>query len=255
LKRKRGLKAVLNPLEAIRARKVRKRRSALREYYRMAELWLPPRSTKRQFRFAIERGSELRFTKVKDRIYSIEVLRKWLIREAPAHAYYTTSMWLDPQNLGPKRYKGKRAGYEFAHNVFLGQELYFDIDAPGDLDAAKRHLLALVDLMKGEFGFKELLAVFSGSKGFHLHVYDFRPESFGYEFQCDPRERERVNQDSKVRFVESALAKDIAIDVEITLDTRRIIRLPGTVHGKTFYLCEFVPLHKVEQYRPRRIPQ
>lgn len=255
MKRKKRLGAVLNPFEALRARRLRKRRGALREYYRTAELWIPPKSTKRQFRFAIERGSDLRFTKVKDRIYNTEVLRKWLLREAPVHAYYTTSMWLDPQNLGPKQYKGKRAGYEFSHNVFLGQELYFDIDAPGDLDAAKRHLLDLVDLMKGEFGFKDMRTVFSGSKGFHLYVYDFDPSSFGYEFQCDPRERERVYQDSKVRFVESALAKGIAIDVEITLDTRRIIRLPGTVHGKTFYLCEFVPLHKVGSFRPRGIPQ
>jgi hypothetical protein len=46
----------------------------------------------------------------------------------------------------------------------------------------------------------------------------------------------------------------IAVDIAVTLDPRRILRVPGTVHGKTLNLCEWVDLTRVESFVPRKIP-
>ena len=231
-----------------------RRRRALRAYYRDAPLWLPPKPTFRQFRVAVERpGGPLRFLKVEDRVKDRETLRRWLLRLAPAHVYFTTSRWLDPQRLGPRELRNRRAGYPIAHSVLLGQELYFDIDAPGDLDAAKEDATALLAFLRRE-GLRDLGLVYSGNKGFHVHAYDFETR-FLPHLPEDPREREAAAQSARADLVTRIVEAGIGIDVDITMDPRRIIRLPGTVHGKTFNICEFVDPGGLEGFRPTRIPQ
>ncbi len=240
--------------EARERRALERRRRALRAYYACAPLWLPPRPTFRQFRVAVEGpGGRLRFLKVEDRVKDLETLRRWLVRLAPLHVYFTTSRWLDPQRLGPRDLKGRRAGYPIAHNVLLGQELYFDIDAPGDLEGAKEDASALLAFLRRE-GLRDLRLVYSGNKGFHVHAYDFEAR-FLPRFPEDPREWEAAAQDARAGLVTRIVEAGIGIDVEITMDPRRILRLPGTVHGTTFNKCEFVDPAGLDAFRPTRIPQ
>lgn len=248
----------MNLLAAWRERRQRlafeRRRNALRAYYETASLWLPPKPTHRQFRVAVARpDGTLAFRKIEDRVRDVETLRRWLLRFVPAHAYFTTSRWLDPQRLGPRELRGTRAGYRIAHNVFLGQELYFDLDVPDDLAAAKDHALRLLDFLRGE-GLRELRLVYSGNKGFHVHAYDFETR-FRTDLPEDPREREGAAQSARIDLVERLIAADVPIDVDITMDTRRILRLPGTVHGKTFNICELVDPAELDAFEPAHIPQ
>jgi DNA primase catalytic subunit len=234
-------------------------RRAIRTYYRSAaasSILLPPESTRRQFRLAIRRpDGKLAFTKVEDRIRRPEVLLRHLARAAPHHAYFTTSTWLDPQRLGPRDLKkAKRGGYMVAHNVFLNQGLYFDIDLKASLPDAAHHLLRLRDLLASRWGFEDFQAVYSGSKGFHLYVLDFDIRDFVKEIEADPRKREDQHPVAKAQFTEAAVKAGIAVDVAVTLDPRRILRVPGTVHGKTLNLCEPVPMARVESFVPRKIP-
>lgn len=205
---------------------------------------------------AIKRPTgKLGFLKVEDRIRTPQDLLAHLRRAAPHHVYFTTSTWLDPQRVGPRDFrKAKRAGYQVAHNVFLNQGLYFDIDVEGDLATAARHLLMLRDLLAARWGFEEFRAVFSGSKGFHLYVEDFDIRDFVTDVEADPRKREDQHPVVKARFTEAAVKAGIAVDVAVTLDPRRILRVPGTVHGKTLNLCEEVELARVETFVPRQIP-
>jgi len=240
--------------EARQRRRIARRRRTLREYYAHAPLWLPPRATFRQFRVALERTEgRPHFRKIDDRIRDSEVLRRWLLRLAPSHVYFSTSRWLDPQRLGPRELRRRRAGYPVAHNVLLGQELYFDIDAPGDLEGAKADASALLRFLSLE-GLRELALVYSGNKGFHVHAYDFEPR-FMPHLPEDPRKREGAAQDARADLVTRIVNAGIGIDVEVTMDPRRILRLPGTVHGKTFNICEFVDPAGLARFRPRHLPQ
>lgn len=255
-----GLEGAVARLKARRlASRVAAQRKAVRAYYKACPpegLHLPDQPTRRQFRLAIRRPTgALSFTKVDDRVRSAAVLLEHLRRAAPHHAYFTTSTWLDPQRLGPRDFrKAKRSGYQVAHNVFLDQGLYFDIDVKGDLPEAARHLLRLRDLLADQWGFEKFRGVYSGSKGFHLWVEDFRIREFVPEVEADPRKREDQHPVVKARFTEAAVKAGIAVDVAVTLDPRRILRVPGTVHGKTLNLCEEIAVERVESFVPRRIP-
>ncbi|MBI2078759.1 MAG: DNA primase catalytic subunit PriS [Euryarchaeota archaeon] len=99
-------------------------------------------------------------------------LRQFMIQRAPAHAYYSTAFYQDP-NAKTMVEKGWR-----------GAELIFDLDAdhvPGaeklgyraQLEKVKDHFLRLVeDFVMRDFGFaeKDLLLTFSGGRGYHCHV-------------------------------------------------------------------------------------
>ena len=248
----------MRALAAWRARRQRRelerRRAALLAYYATADLWLPPSPTFRQFRFAVARpDGHVTFRKIEDRVRDVATLRRWLLRFVPEHAYFTTSRWLDPQRLGPRELRGRKAGYPIAHNVLLGQELYFDLDVPDDLDAAKQYAFRLLDFLRGE-GLRELRLVYSGNKGFHVHAYDFEAR-FLPRLPEDPRDREGAAQSARMDLVTRLVAADIPIDVDITMDPRRILRLPGTVHGKTLNICQFVDPDGLDSFEPTRIPQ
>jgi len=245
-------------------RDVRKKKRLIRRYYKTVGpegLWIPPESTRRQYRFmcvSSEDGSTF-FKKIPDRIKDVQTLRRWLVRLAPFHVYYTTSTWLDPQRLGPRNWtkKGrakKKGGYMLAHNVFLNQELYFDIDMPGKLEQGKKEVLGLKDFLRKEYGFKDFRIIYSGGKGFHLHVYDFDWKKYTDLRPEDPRIREGLMTEIKGDIVTKVMEAGFIFDADVTLDTRRIIRLPGTVHGKTLNLCQLIPEADVDGFRPTRIP-
>ena len=173
------------------------------------------------------------------------------MRFAPRHVYYSTGKWLDSQNLGPRELRPGSPGYQFAYNVFLSQELYFDVDVPGDLDEAKKWTMKLGEALEKEYGFGEIVQVYSGNKGFHLYVYDFELGDWVKEVSPHPSVRELQTQEVKVKIVNHLMEMGLVFDADITVDTRRIIRLPGTVHGKTFNICQLVD--DVDTFRPQRL--
>lgn len=201
------------------------------------------------------RDGRLSFVKVKDRVRDPTRLLSELARRRPHHVYFTTSTWLDPLRLGPRDFsRAGRPGYQVAHNVFLDQGLFFDIDVEGDLATAAHHLVVLRDLLRSQWGFRHFRAVFSGSKGFHLYVDDFTIRDFVDEVPAAPGAREDLHPVVKARFTDAALEAGIAVDAAVTLDPRRILRVPGTVHGRTLTLCEVVEVGRVESFVPRSIP-
>ena len=101
-------------------------------------------------------------------------LDSWLAR-GPRHVYNSSAYYRDP--TAPMPEKG-----------WLGAELIFDIDCDhlpnaqalgfeGALSLAKDETVRLVDdFLMADFGFqkKDLVLVFSGSRGYHVHVKDRR---------------------------------------------------------------------------------
>lgn len=139
------------------------------DYYRRNPLPAPDRFTRREFAFLFFGQKfmlrHLGFPTQKE-------FQEFLVRNGPAHAYYSTAFYQTP-NARTMQEKG-----------WLGAELIFDLDAdhvPGaerlpyreQLDLVKRHFLRLVEeFILGDFGFREedLLLTFSGGRGYHCHV-------------------------------------------------------------------------------------
>ncbi|WP_255195568.1 DNA primase small subunit PriS [Halorarius litoreus] len=100
-------------------------------------------------------------------------LSDFLAREKPRHVYFSAGRYRNP-GAGRMSQKGWRAS-----------DLVFDLDAdhlPGVdpeedsyatmLDTCKDALLRLLDFLEGDFGFEDLTVVFSGGRGYHVHVRD-----------------------------------------------------------------------------------
>ncbi|NPA22624.1 MAG: hypothetical protein GXN92_03565 [Candidatus Micrarchaeota archaeon] len=96
---------------------------------------------------------------------SLEELKAFLIREAPFYISYSAAYYQNPS--APMEKKG-----------FLGADLVFDIDVSlEELEKAKEDVLYLYDVLKQDFGFKDIVINYSGNRGFHIHVRD--PEALG----------------------------------------------------------------------------
>lgn len=203
---------------------------SLEEFYRHADLSFGPITNPqwRQFRLALGNG---RFFKVPDQIRSPEGLKKWIAMKKPLDVYYSTACWLAPQRVG-------RAGEKISENAFLFCDLAFDIDfspfSIHNIEKAKKETAKMLEFLKGK-KIKVKYIAFSGSKGFHILCED--PWAIEIE---NPIEREKDAKKRRKGLAEEIKKRGIKFDSKITVDTRRIIRVPGTINSKTGLECRVV---------------
>ncbi len=262
----------------------------IRDYYYSIDesnLWLGmPNPKWRQFRFFVydRNAQRVIVKKVKDNITNKTTLLKHLRNYAPLHCYYTTAQWLDPQNIGPdpnsksgfskyKRQHNSRS-YQNVDNVFIAQEMYFDIDYEMETfqqAAAETQRLALFYEQVDTGCKKDVRFVFSGGKGFHMIDYGWDLATHlggGMNAQAAIEKRaQQMNKRTKAtmgvswarqdlsRSIKKRLIRDIRkagilLDYEVTVDPRRIIRVPGTIHGKRGRVCRVIDEAELENFNP-----
>ena len=153
-------------------------REHFRRHYASTKLVLPDRYARREFGFMFFQAGivqrHLGFSKEDD-------LREFLVARTPAHAYYSSAYYETP-DAPTMEEKG-----------WLGADLIFDLDAdhlPGAkamtyaemLEAVKAGIIKLWDrFLVPYFGFDEskMRLVFSGGRGYHIHVFDERVWALG----------------------------------------------------------------------------
>jgi len=266
---------------------MRKRTKLIRDYYNSItedDLWLPPHSNWRQFRFFVwnEREHRMIVTKIKDNFknnaHGKTALLRRLRQHAPHHCYYTTGTWINPQSVGPdpnsrggrnKFYKKKQL-MTIYNNSMMWRELYFDVDfyMPTFTESADETLKLAKWYGNREIkSDQELTFVFSGGKGFHLIDFGFRLQNqltgqklaqFQRLFKDEKlpkRERgsaglQLMDREWKTDLVSEIRETGILIDYDVTPDPRRIIRLPGTIHGKRGRLCRLISQEELTDFDP-----
>jgi len=141
------------------------------EYYRVSDLWSPPRIRSREWMFIPFGGG----TPVRHKSFSdLNSLRSHLIETSPHSVFYSTAYWKKP--------------YEFkmVEKDWLGSDLIFDLDGdhlPGVVDRDFPSMLEVIkeqawklwnEFLVDDFGFKEEFAqfTFSGHRGYHIHYRD-----------------------------------------------------------------------------------
>jgi DNA primase small subunit len=142
------------------------------DYYRQASLSPPPTPDDREWGY-IPWSKGGGTTMVRHRsLLDLGNLQEFLASERPRHVYFSGAYYDDP-GADAMAAKGRE-----------GTDLVFDLDADhlpgveGDADyatmlaACKDALLALLDFLERDFGFSDLTLVFSGSRGYHVHVRD-----------------------------------------------------------------------------------
>jgi len=142
------------------------------DHYRKAEIIPPPDANKREWGYVpwTDGPGE---TYVRHRsLLDIGAPADFLARERPRHVYFSAGRYDNP-SASTMAAKGWRSS-----------DLIFDLDAdhlPGTdaddtyaemLDRCKGALRRLLDFLDDDFAFEDLTVVFSGSRGYHVHVRD-----------------------------------------------------------------------------------
>jgi DNA primase catalytic subunit len=190
----------------------------------------------RHFRFRLADGS---FYKVKRKIRGYADLRPYLLRMEPVDIYYSTACWLNPHLLG------SRIDKDVLKNVMISCDLAFDIDSGEEirtLEEARRQAVALNRFLENK-GIGVRYSAFSGSRGFHVVCNDPWRGSINEE---RPLKREMEAIERRKEIVDEVKGQGIHFDEKVTVDTRRIIRLPGTVNSKTGLTCTVLSREELE---------
>ena len=205
---------------------------ALRQHYSNGPVidlsWLS-KPTRHQFRWRSLKGPWITARK---RISSGRALTGAFEGTMPTDVYVSTSSWLDPVNL-PRLKDTSRPT-----PILLDHMVIFDIDmrpfCRSRLERARKAAQSLRDWLLENTELRIQHVSFSGSKGFHLVAHDPDRSAFA---EPDPAKREEAVREQRKTLLDSAIEAGHPVDPVVTADTRRIIRLPGTVHGLTGWEC------------------
>lgn len=187
----------------------------IRNYYRTHLPQLPLNPNQRYFKFVWKYPT--RHAKhIRDRIYTPEQLQKYLIKYSPQHVYYSLTTWLNPTTVRGRDYS----------SIPLWSDLVFDVDA-GSIKIARKETLKLIRYLR-LLGYRKFRVLFTGNKGFHVYVDDFKYE----KYPEDPRERVKYFEKVKKKLHEEIISEGIDIDPNLW-DLYRVVRVPYTLNATT----------------------
>jgi len=141
------------------------------DYYRSVDLYLPERFGKREWGFMFFEGGFMQ----RHLAFPSEVsLKDFLVNRVPAHVYHSSAYYKTPD------------ASTMAEKDWLGADLIFDLDADHikgaegltyeeTLGRVKVEFIRLIDdFLLSDLGFSEeqLVFVFSGGRGYHIHIRD-----------------------------------------------------------------------------------
>ena len=147
-------------------------RGRFRDHYRAVAPELPPDADEREWGYIPWTAGSGTTMVRHNSLLDLGTLGGFLERERPRHVYFSAGRYHDP---GAGTMEAKR---------WRSADLVFDLDAdhlPGVteetsyaemLARCKDELLDLLDILEGDFGFEDLTVVFSGGRGYHVHVRD-----------------------------------------------------------------------------------
>jgi len=209
-------------------------------HYEHMQIELPYDFQHRCIKLLLENGSWLKVWRVR----SPDELRQKLIKFHPVAAYISTSTYLDPLHVSLKWKTQRRGEYKVRQNTIMTSDFVPDFDdryynealkkyVPTD---AKEDVQKAHDYLKDEAGFRKFKTA-NTKRGFHLWVLD------SYEKRCRGKgpirshERELFMLHEKRNLANELLQHGVHFDYKVTVDTRRVVRLWGSLHQDGFTIC------------------
>jgi len=146
-------------------------KSKFRDYYENCELYLPDKFERREYGFLFfESGMMQRHLGFKTR----DNIRKFLVKKVPMHVYHSSAYYEMPNapNMEEKNWQGADLIFDLDSDHLKGAEA---MSYETMLAAVKDEFINLIEnYMIDDLGFskKHITIVFSGARGYHLHVRD-----------------------------------------------------------------------------------
>jgi len=215
----------------------------VRHYYQNAPLEVPKfwNLSRKHVRIALYNGRFLKLNRFRNRLSTRE-LRYFCVKYAPVHVYFSVLDWLFPERMGKK--------HKANHSLPIGGEYIVDVDAnviplehrhynrgtvcPDCLYNAK--LLAVHISEAIEQNYTDVMIVFSGRKGFHIHVSDFNLRDWTYYNERNPIKSQEVARFRYTKFLASFLPVNRPHFL-LSTDPMRIISVPYSLNGETGLVC------------------
>jgi hypothetical protein len=118
------------------------------------------------------------------------------------------------------------------NNIFLGSDYIMDFDDKDYHNGSEgsQNQLKLSKLKLNELGFNDFLTMRTG-KGYQLLVMDFNAWAKKDIKVVMPRDREFQYQRKMAELTKKLLEAKITWDYKVSTDTRRIFRVPNTLHN------------------------
>ncbi|WP_136715443.1 DNA primase small subunit PriS [Halorientalis salina] len=143
------------------------------DYYRRTDLSPPPDANEREWGY-IPWTESPGTTMVRHKsLLDLGDLESFLERERPRHVYFSAGRYDAPgaSSMGEKNWRSSDLVFDLdadhLPSVTLGEDSYAEM-----LAKCKDALCRLLDFLENDFGFDDLTVVFSGGRGYHVHVRD-----------------------------------------------------------------------------------
>lgn len=202
-------------------------------------MWLE-KPTRHQFRWRLPSNRWITATRQFNRPKPLQNILK---NQGPRDVYIGTAQWLDPLNL-PRLRDTHRP-----HPILLDHMIVFDIDYTPfcyrRIEKARKATAALLTWIEKNEKLNLQCITYSGGKGFHLIFQDRDRTLFAIP---DPKGREEAVKQSRKSLLNRVIDAGHPVDTTVTADIRRIIRLPGTLHGTTKWRC--TRISREQLFRP-----
>ncbi|WP_415381733.1 DNA primase small subunit PriS [Halosimplex sp. TS25] len=150
------------------------------DHYRRTEFSPPPDANEREWGYIpwTEGPGE---TMVRHRsLLDMGSLDDFLARERPKHVYFSAGRYDSPaaSSMSEKTWRSSDLIFDLdadhLPSVTLGEDSYAEM-----LDKCKDALFRLLDFLDSDFGFEDTTVVFSGGRGYHVHVRDALVQELG----------------------------------------------------------------------------
>ncbi len=201
-------------------------RGRFSDHYRRTECTPPPAANEREWGF-IPWTDGPGTTMVRHRsLLELGDLSSFLTRKRPRHVYYSVGRFRDPgaASMTDKEWQAADLVFDLdadhLPSVTLGEDSYAEM-----LSKCKDALLRLLDFLENDFGYTDLEVVFSGGRGYHVHVRD---EGVGH-LEREHR-REIVDYVRGIGLEYDALIESEAVAAAYGRETpadRRVLRIDG----------------------------
>ncbi|MFC7154417.1 DNA primase small subunit PriS [Halomarina halobia] len=143
------------------------------DYYRRTELTPPPAFEEREWGYIpFTSGSGTTMIRHNSHL-DLGDLGTFLSRERPRHVYFSAGRYADPgaRSMNEKGWRESDLVFDLDADHLPGVDP--DGDAYADMLATcKEALFRLLSFLEDDFGFEDLTVVFSGGRGYHVHVRD-----------------------------------------------------------------------------------
>jgi hypothetical protein len=216
----------------------------VRSYYENAPLEVPGcwNLSRKHVRIVLQNGSYAKLNRYRHRLNQ-KSIKSLCAKYAPVHVYFSVLDWLFPERVGKKT--------KANHAIPVGGEYVCDIDS-SNLIVPHNHRIdrnvcldclyvskdiTLYTLDEIEKNYRKIQIVFSGRRGFHIHVQDFDYRDWTY---CNERDLIKSHEVARYKYTMHLSSMKHGFNrahFVLSTDPMRIISLPYSLNAVGELVC------------------